>query len=109
MDDTPHTDTGHVITRSPDTLARVYRGLTATSLLADTLIKDVLVPWHDSFQDVFGQESLFSDADGACGLEALAGRFDPDSLDQILVRAHYSRVSRNPCLRLHVPASTMTS
>ena len=99
-DDTQHTDTGHVITRSPDTLARVYRGLTATSLLADTLINDVLMPWHDSFQDVLGQESLFSDADGACGLEALAGRFDWDSLAQILFRAHFPRMSRNPCPRL---------
>ena len=56
-DDTPHTDTGHVITRSPDTLARVFRGLIATSLLAGTLINDVLMPWHDSFKDVPGQES----------------------------------------------------
>ena len=95
--------------RSPDTLARVYRGLTATSLLAGALINDVLMPWHDSLQDVLGQESLFSDADGACGLEALAGRFDWDPLAQILFRAHFSRMSRNPCPRLHVPASTMTS
>ena len=75
----------------PDTLARVYRGLTATSLLAGTLINDVLMQWHRFVPGCAmpGQESLFSDADGACGLEALAGRCDWGSLAQILVRAHF--------------------
>ena len=96
-DDTPHTDTGHVITRSPDTLARVYRGLTATSLLAGTLINDVMMPWHDSFQDVPGQESLFNDVDGACGLEALAGRFDW----ALWLRSWFGHIS-HACLAIRV-------
>ena len=43
------------------------------------------MPGHGSFQDVLGQESLFSDADGACGLAALAGRFGWGSFGSDLV------------------------
>ena len=50
-----------------------------------TLIGDVLVP---------GQELLFSVADSACGLEALAGHLDQDSLARVLIRPDPSRIAR---------------
>ena len=97
-----------LVTSLPDsreTHAGLYRGLTRRGivqhlaglqpvLLSDgTPFNDVLMHWHDSLRDALGKEFLFSDADAACSLEALAGHSDQDAVDQVLVLGNSTQSS----------------
>ena len=78
-----------------------FRVLVASVLVPETLLlathtcsfDGTVVHWHDSLQDVLGQEFLFSDADDAGGLQALAGHTSTQTPWLMFSRSGISRKS----------------